>query len=190
MPARRPTGLEPASKRESLLSHAVTLFDEKGYEATGLDDIGAAAGVTGPNLYGYFENKADILHTAVERGTSALWLLLHAVLRQNDEPRRALADLVAGYVQLAIDKTILTWLLLAERQTLSDLTRIRQREYVAEWVALLRAGRADLDDGTARVLVHTALGVIHTMPEIESRQANAEFPADLAAMAMAVLFSN
>ena len=176
VPERRPTGLEPASKRESLLSHAIALFDEKGYEATGLDDIGAAAGVTGPNLYGYFENKADILQAAVERGTSALWLLLHAVLRRNDEPRRALADLVVGYVQLAIDKTILTSLLLTERHTLSDLTRDRQREYVAEWVALLCAGRGDLDEGTAKVLVHTALGVIHTMAEIESLQSNAEFP--------------
>ena len=75
------------------------------------------------------------------------------------------------------------------RHALSDLTRVRQREYIAEWVALLRADRADLDEGTARVLVHTALGVIHTMAEIESLQANAEFPADLAAMAMAVLYS-
>ena len=190
MPEWRPTGLEPASKRESLLSQAVALFGEKGYDATGLDDIGAAAGVTGPNLYGYFDSKADILQAAVERGTSALWLLLHAVLRQHDEPRRALSDLVVGYVQLAIDKTILTSLLLTERQALSDLARIRQREYVAEWVALLRAARADLDEGTARVLVHTALGVIHTMPEIESRPENDEFPTDLAAMAMAVLFSN
>ncbi len=190
MPERRPTGLEPVSKRESLLSHAIVLFDEKGYEATGLDDIGAAAGVTGPNLYGYFENKADILHAAVERGTSALWLLLHAVLRQNDEPGRALSDLLAGYVRLAIDETILTSLLLAERQTLSDLARIRQREYVAEWVALLCGSRADLDEGTARVLVHTALGVIHTMAQIESLQANVALPADLAAMAVAVLFSN
>ena len=189
MPKRRPTGLEPVSKRESLLSHAIALFDEKGYEATGLDDIGAAAGVTGPNLYGYFENKAHILDAAVDRGTNALWLLMHAVLRRNDEPQRALADLVAGYIQLAIDKTILTSLLLTERHALSDLTRIRQREYIAEWVALLRADRADLDEGTARVLVHTALGVIHTMAEIESLQANAEFPADLAAMAMAVLYS-
>jgi AcrR family transcriptional regulator len=190
VPERRPTGLEPASKRESLLRHAVALFGEKGYDATGLDDIGAAAGVTGPNLYGYFENKADILQAAVERGTSALWLLLHAVLRQHDEPRHALSELVAGYVQLAIDRTILTSLLLTERQTLTDVARIQQREYVAEWVALLRAARADLDEGTARVLVHTTLGVIHTMPEIESRQANGGFPADLAAMAMAVLYSN
>jgi AcrR family transcriptional regulator len=190
MPERRPKGLEPASKRERLLSHAITLFDEKGYEATGLDDIGAAAGVTGPNLYGYFENKAHILQAAVERGTNALWLLLHAVLRQNDDPGRALAELVAGYVRLATDKTILTSLLLTERHTLSDLARSGQREYVAEWVALLCGGREDLDEGTARVLVHTALGVIHTMAEIESLHANAEFPADLAAMAMAVLFSN
>src|SRR5262249_17804083 len=68
--------LEPLSKREMLLTHAVELFERNGFEATALNDIGAAAGVTGPNLYSYFESKADILDVAMARGVSALWLLL------------------------------------------------------------------------------------------------------------------
>jgi AcrR family transcriptional regulator len=182
--------LEPVSKRESLLTHATTLFECNGFEATSLNEIGTAAGVTGPNLYSYFASKADILETATSRGVSALWLLLKRVLRDNDEPAEALCDLVRGYIQLALERTVLASLLLSEQQSVDDVTRNRQREYVAEWVALLRASRPGVGEQAARVLVHTALAVIHTMTQIGQEQDDPTFTDDLAAMASAVLFSH
>jgi AcrR family transcriptional regulator len=182
--------LEPVSKRESLLTHAITLFERNGFEATSLNEIGTAAGVTGPNLYSYFASKADILETATSRGVSALWLLLNRVLRGNDEPAEALCDLVRGYIQLALERTVLASLLLSEQQNVDDVTRNRQREYVAEWIALLRVSRPAIGEQAARVLVHTALAVIHTMTQIGREQDDPTFGDDLAAMATAVLFSN
>jgi len=152
-PRRRNGVLSPVSKRESLLTHAITLFERNGFEATSLNEIGTAAGVTGPNLYSYFAGKADILEAATARGVSALWLLLNRVLRDNDEPAEALRDLVRGYIQLALEKTVLASLLLSEQQNVDDVARNRQREYVAEWVALLRASRPAIDEPSARVLV-------------------------------------
>ncbi|MEU4321246.1 helix-turn-helix domain-containing protein [Nocardia fluminea] len=184
----RSSRLVPVSKREALLAHAVSLFDQRGYEATALADIGAAAGITGPNLYSYFESKADILQAGLERATSALWLLLHSVMRDNDEPRGALVALVQGYSRLAVEKTILTSLL-AERVTLTEVARARQREYVAEWTALLRAARPELEEVRARILVHTALGLIHNMARIEHSHASQPFADRLAVMAEAVLLS-
>ncbi|MEU4311291.1 TetR family transcriptional regulator [Nocardia sp. NPDC024068] len=186
---RRASRLSPVSRREHLLACAVVLFDVKGYEATGLDDIGAAAGVSGPNLYSYFDNKADILQAALDRATNALWLLLHGVLRENDDPRSALAALVRGYTRMAVEKTLLTSLLLSEPVMLTDNARARQREYVAEWTALLRAARPELAKTPARIRVHTALGLIHTMARIEQLRADAALLDDLTAMASAVLFS-
>ena len=188
-PRRRNGVLEPVSKRESLLTHAITLFERNGFEATSLNEIGTAAGVTGPNLYSYFASKADILETASSRGVSALWLLLNRVLRNNDEPAEALRDLVRGYIQLACERTVLASLLLSEQQNVDDVTRNRQREYVAEWVALLRASRPTISEQAARVLVHTALAVIHNMTQIGREQDDPTFADDLAAMATAVLFS-
>ncbi|WP_262365904.1 TetR/AcrR family transcriptional regulator [Gordonia sp. OPL2] len=187
---RAPSVLQPASKREALLGHAIVLFGENGYEGTGLDDIGAAAGVSGPNLYSYFESKSALLQVAVERGTSALFLLLHRVLRENSEPAGALADLAYGYVELALDKTILTSLLLTEQRTLSADGHARQREYVAEWTALLQAIRPHLDTASARILVHTALSVVHTLARLEHLQVNGSLAEDMTAMALAVLFSD
>jgi AcrR family transcriptional regulator len=146
--------------------------------------------VTGPNLYSYFASKADILETATSRGVSALWVLLNRVLRDNDEPAEALGDLVRGYIELALEQTVLASLLLSEQQSIDDVARNRQREYVAEWVALLRASRPAIDEPSARVLVHTALAVIHTMAQIGREQDDPTFADDLAAMARAVLFSH
>lgn len=185
--ARGPSPLQAQSKREALLGHAIVLFDDAGYEATGLDDIGAAAGVSGPNLYSYFDNKAAVLHAAVERGTSALWLLLHRVLDANDDPEAALIDLLRGYIQLALDRTILTLLLQTDQNALPDDAHARQREYLAEWSALLRAARPELDPRAARVLVHTALHIVHSLARITHLQKNASFPDDLLSMCSAAL---
>ncbi|MEU4418305.1 TetR/AcrR family transcriptional regulator [Nocardia salmonicida] len=186
---REPT-LRPVSKRESLLGHATVLFGQNGYDATGLDDIGAAAGVTGPNLYSYFGSKADILQAVLDRGDSALWLLLHAVLHDNDDPRAAITALVHGYVELAINGTIFTSLLQSGQVKSADLSG-RQREYVAEWTALLRAARPELNDVTARVRVHTALAVANTLANASYYLwRNGAFAGDLAAMTDAVLFDS
>jgi AcrR family transcriptional regulator len=189
LPRPRTAALEPVSKRESLLAHAITLFERNGFDATSLNEIGMAAGVTGPNLYSYFASKADILETATARGVSALWLLLNRVLRANDGAAQALHDLVRGYIELALERTVLASLLLSEQQNIDDVTRNRQREYVAEWVALLRASRPAVGEQAARVLVHTALAVIHNMTHIGREQSDPTFADDLAAMATAVLFS-
>ncbi|MGV9711742.1 TetR/AcrR family transcriptional regulator [Gordonia sp. NPDC003424] len=180
--------LAPVSKREALLMHAIRLFDRDGFEATSLSDIGTAAGVTGPNLYSYFESKGDVLDAAIERGVNALWLLLYRVLRENVTARGVLSDLVSGYLGLILDGTVLNTALLTDRTSLSPEMLARQREYVIEWVALLRASRPEFDERSARVLVHTALTVIQIVSRVATVRANSAVVDDIAAMARAVLF--
>ncbi len=50
-----------AYKRERILQAAMTLFYERGYSATTLDDVAAALGVTKPFIYTYFRGKTDLL---------------------------------------------------------------------------------------------------------------------------------
>lgn len=53
--------------RDRLLSAAITLFAEKGYNATSIREIIDAAGVTRPVLYYYFENKEALFTYLVEQ---------------------------------------------------------------------------------------------------------------------------
>ena len=53
--------------RDSLLDHALTLFSERGYAATGVRDIIHAAGVTQPTLYYHFSDKTGLFQALIER---------------------------------------------------------------------------------------------------------------------------
>jgi AcrR family transcriptional regulator len=53
-------------RRATLIEAAGKLFTEKGYEATTMDEIAAAAGFAKGTLYHYFANKADLLQVLRE----------------------------------------------------------------------------------------------------------------------------
>lgn len=63
--------LDELKVRDRLLAVAARLFTERGYAATSVSEIVAAAGVTKPILYYYFKNKEglylEILHKAYGR---------------------------------------------------------------------------------------------------------------------------
>ena len=48
------------SVRAKILNAALDLFSQKGFEAASMDEIAAAAGMKGPNLYKYFKGKDAI----------------------------------------------------------------------------------------------------------------------------------
>ncbi|MGH2929244.1 MAG: helix-turn-helix domain-containing protein, partial [Solirubrobacteraceae bacterium] len=50
-----------SDRRVQLLSAAERLFAERGFLAVRLEDIGAAAGVSGPAIYRHFPNKESLL---------------------------------------------------------------------------------------------------------------------------------
>jgi AcrR family transcriptional regulator len=55
------------SARERLLREAAALFGRKGYAATSVGEIVAAAGVTRPVLYYHFENKAGLYAALIDQ---------------------------------------------------------------------------------------------------------------------------
>lgn len=194
-PATRhdPPLLIPASRREALLAAAMRLFAERGYPSVGLIDIGAATGIAGPSVYNHFPTKIDLLETALRRGEERLWLGLHHVLTRVDDEASALRLLVEDYTAFASTDPQLVGILLSEIIHLPAERRIasraRQLDYVAEWVALLRAARPDLDASGARVLVHAALAVVNSLTRIRHLRTRAGLGAEIATLAHAVLRS-
>jgi AcrR family transcriptional regulator len=62
---RRTQAERSATTRAALLAAARQLFAERGFAATGRDDIAEAAGVTRGALYHHFANKEDVLRAVV-----------------------------------------------------------------------------------------------------------------------------
>ena len=55
------------SSQERILSAATQLFLNQGYEKTSIDEIGVAAGLSGPAIYYHFRSKSDLLLRVVDR---------------------------------------------------------------------------------------------------------------------------
>jgi AcrR family transcriptional regulator len=137
-PAQRRT------RRDEILEIAVKLFASRGYYGVSMDDIGAAAGVTGPALYHHFAGKEAMLAAA-------------------------LVALVAFQVDFALAHPAVISLHMHELDRLPEEPRrqIRrvQRLYVEEWVGVLTALRPDLaSPAEARVLAHAAFGLMNSTP--------------------------
>jgi AcrR family transcriptional regulator len=147
----------------------VDLFAARGYHGVSMDDIGAAAGVTGPALYHHFAGKEAMLAAALSPVSDNLLAGGRARVAEHlDAPERAVAALVDFHVDFALNNPAVIALHLHELDRLPEEPRreIRrlQRLYVEEWVVALTALRTDLSAAEARVLAHAAFGLMNSTP--------------------------
>eukprot|EP01133_Synstelium_polycarpum_P024049 gene24049-28851_t len=157
-------------RRELLLTEAIRLFDERGYQAVNTEDIGEAAGTTGPNVYNHFDAKIDLLISAVSRGGERRRLGVAQALGAATGPEDALSGLLAAHIDFAINERHLIGLLISELDQLPDKFRRtceqNQREYVALWVKMLEEVRPGLESATARITVNATLTVVENAVRI------------------------
>ena len=169
-PAQQPQEVRRRrSRRAEILEIAVQLFATRGYHGVSMDDIGAAAGVTGPALYHHFAGKEAMLAAALNPVSENLLAGGRArVADHTDDPAAALVALVDFHVDFALANPAVIALHLHELDRLPEEPRreIRrlQRLYVEVWVAALTAMRAELAAAEARILAHAAFGLMNSTP--------------------------
>ena len=92
---------QPNITRERILSAAMTVFAQKGWQKTSLDEVAAAAGMTKGAIYWHFRNKNDLffalLDARLQRDTSPVKAEIQEAiaLGQRGEPMQAVAQLFA-----------------------------------------------------------------------------------------------
>lgn len=74
-----------STNRECLTDVALRLFAARGYEAVGVQEIVAAAGITKPTLYHYFGSKKGLLAAMLTERLEPLGAQLRAVCARDDE---------------------------------------------------------------------------------------------------------
>ena len=157
------------SRRDEILQIAVGLFAARGYHGVSMDDIGSAAGVTGPALYHHFAGKEAMLAAAlIPVSEGLLDGGRERVAAHPAEAGAALSSLIDFHVDFALANPAVIALHLHELDRLPDEPRrqIRrlQRLYVEEWVGVLASLRPDLAAAEARVLAHAAFGLMNSTP--------------------------
>ena len=84
---------QKSDRRSQLLSAAEQLIAERGFLAVRLEDIGAAAGVSGPAIYRHFPSKEALLVELLVGISTRLLEGGQAVVADADNPAAALAGL-------------------------------------------------------------------------------------------------
>ncbi|MCM2387629.1 TetR/AcrR family transcriptional regulator [Streptomyces albipurpureus] len=152
------------SRREEILIGAIRLFDERGFQSVSTDDIGEAAGASGPSIYKHFPTKTDLLVAAVMRGGEQRRAGTALALAAPGTPYEVLDRLVRSYVDFALSQSHLIGLLIGELDQLPEkerkAARQNQREYLALWARLLGDVRPGIDAAEARIVVGAVLTVI------------------------------
>jgi AcrR family transcriptional regulator len=178
------------SRREQILRAAAQLFAERGARAVGVDDVGAAVGVTGPAIYRHFASKDAMLAEMLVRISEHLLAGgSDCVARAGEDPMAQLRALVAFHVDFALDNPALITVQDRDLPSLPDAdaaeVRRLQRRYVEVWVAVL--ARLHPDDGAAacRARAHAVFGLINSTPHSAGRLPRTAMAALLAEMAEA-----
>jgi AcrR family transcriptional regulator len=159
---------EKPSRRDQILNAAAELFARHGFHGVGIDDIGAAVGISGPALYRHFRSKDAMLG---EMLTSISERLLDGGQSRVDaasSAAEALHALVGWHVDFALDDPALITVQMRNLANLTDPDRRRvralQRRYVEVWVETIRRTVPDLDEPTARAAAHAVFGLINSTP--------------------------
>ncbi|MEX3105057.1 MULTISPECIES: TetR/AcrR family transcriptional regulator [unclassified Streptomyces] len=155
---------------ETLLSVAVRVFNERGYDGTSMEHLSKAAGISKSSIYHHVAGKEELLQRAVSRALDGLFAIL------DEEPARAgraidrLEHVVRRMVDVLITELPYVTLLLRVRGN-TDTERWaleRRRDFDHRVAELLKSAslegdvRADID---VRLATRLAFGMINSIVE-------------------------
>lgn len=164
------------AKRLQIVEAAAAQFARMGYDATAMDDVAEAAGVSKGSLYDYFKNKEDLFYAVFE------WLCRQVMLASlsHTKPVTSAIEQITGFADAAVSAlvsqvalypvTLEVWAAAAKTGTRKRFSKAMQALYVqyrAQVEALLRAAqdsgeiKADIDvRGVAATLVGAVDGLL------------------------------
>jgi AcrR family transcriptional regulator len=146
---RKPRARNHEDRWGDIIEHAGTIFYQKGYEATSLQDIADAVGMLKGSIYYYINTKEDLLYELVNRAQD----VFEATLKEDDETAASAAPVrLRAFIGrwMALTAQEREWGLVAEREfTRLSKPRLRhvitRRDTFSEYVkAIIRQG---IDEG-------------------------------------------
>jgi AcrR family transcriptional regulator len=168
-PERPRRGRPPRYAFDDLLAVVVAEFNARGYDATSMEDIARATGMTKSSVYHHVSGKEELLALAVGRALDALFAVLDEPASTTGEPVDRLEHVVRRSVDvLAAELPYVTLLLRVRGNTDAERAALaRRRAFDRRLAALVQeavdAGqvRSDLDPRlVTRLLFGAVNGVV------------------------------
>lgn len=157
-----------ANRRSVLLSSAAALFAQRGFNGVSIEDLGAAAGVSGPAVYRHFPGKQALLGALLVGVSGDLLAGGRAVLAAAPDDEAALRALVAFHVDFALTRPDVIRVQDRDFDSLAEAERTAvrtlQRAYVELWVEVLGRRFPERAVGVRRLQAHAVFGLINSTP--------------------------
>jgi AcrR family transcriptional regulator len=160
----------PGHSLESLLAVAVAVFNERGYEATSMDELALRAGVTKSAIYHHVPGKEELLRLAVDRALDGLFAVTREPEATTGPAIGRLEHVVRGSIRvLTAELPFVTLLLRVRGNTAVERAALeRRREFDRIVSDLVRAAgregsvRPDVDPA---VIGRLLFGTVNSLTE-------------------------
>lgn len=154
----------PDRSRAAILDAAETLFAEKGYDATSLNEVGAMAGVSRGTPGYFFGSKPELYQAVLDRTFAEVRDAVRAgrdrALASNRSPESILAGAVSDYFDFLAARP--NFVRLIEREALAGNTRLDGGSHLTAGQEALAAISAELglDDSPSGEAAQLLLSII------------------------------
>ncbi|MEU2063675.1 TetR/AcrR family transcriptional regulator [Streptomyces sp. NPDC013455] len=155
---------------ETLLTVAVRVFNERGYDGTSMEHLSKAAGISKSSIYHHVSGKEELLRRAVSRALDGLFAILEEEHARAGRPVDRLEHVVRRMVEVLIAELPYVTLLLRVRgNTATERWALeRRRDFDHRVAELLKAAAADGDvrgDVEVRLATRLVFGMINSIVE-------------------------
>lgn len=182
----------PRDRKSQLAEVASELFRNRGYHGVGINDIAAAAGITGPALYRHFTDKQAILAHVLLDGIAEMESVTASALARAEIPApQEVSALLSALAKHAVERraTVALW-----RWEGRNLDRHSQRTVAARsgavlnsWASALTRIRPELPRADAELLCWAAWSVFGSVAVHRTTVAKRKFADLLVELAKRVL---
>ena len=188
----------PGYDLESLLAVAVTVFNERGYDGTSMEDLSRRLGISKSSIYYHVESKEHLLQLALDRALDGLFSVADEVSHSNERAIERLEKLVRASVYVLADRLpYVTLLLRARGNTGTERRALSRRRQFDQIVAdLVKEAESDGDirpDVDPAITARLLFGMVNSLvewyrPDHASRPAGQAATDELADAVCAVAF--
>jgi len=157
-----------APRRDAILAAAARLFAERVFHGVGVDDIGAAVGISGPGIYRHFPSKDAMLGEMLVGISRRLLSEASERAGATTDPRARLDSLIRWHIDFALGNPEL--ITVQDRDLASlpepDRGKVRrlQRRYVELWVGVLAELQPAAAEPRLRASAHAVFGLLNSTP--------------------------
>ena len=151
-----------AVREEQLQTVALQLFAERGYQATSIEDIRLAAGVSRPVFYDHFRSKDDVYLACLRRAREQLDASIDAAVDEHDDPGRQLWLGINAYLRF-VEGNATAWQVLfgggaAVVGPAAEEARRMRFATVDRIAALMQRGSPDVEPRLLEACAHALSG--------------------------------